>query len=109
MKAQGMAASRQERGSREPSASDAQEGSTGIRPIRRRPESLGRRGPASARVDPHLRAIIDRIGPCRLEPHPDRFGTLVRSIIGQQISTKAAASINQRLVALGGDPTSRRD
>ena len=49
------------------------------------------------RVDPHLRAIIDRIGPCRLEPHPDRFGALVRSIISQQISSKAAASINQRL------------
>jgi DNA-3-methyladenine glycosylase II len=56
------------------------------------------------RVDPHLRAIIDRIGPCRLEPHPDRFSALVRSIIGQQISTKAAASINARLVAIGGEP-----
>src|SRR5271168_3727933 len=56
------------------------------------------------RVDPHLRAIIDRIGPCRLEPHPDRFGALVRSIVGQQISSKAATSINQRLVAIGGDP-----
>src|SRR5271169_5664501 len=56
------------------------------------------------RVDPHLRAIIDRIGPCQLEPHPDRFGALVRSIISQQISSKAATSINQRLVAIGGDP-----
>jgi DNA-3-methyladenine glycosylase II len=56
------------------------------------------------RVDPHLRAIIDRIGPCRLEPHPHRFSALVRSIIGQQISSKAAASINQKLVAIGGDP-----
>jgi DNA-3-methyladenine glycosylase II len=56
------------------------------------------------RVDPHLRAIIDRIGPCRLEPHPDRFSALVRSIIGQQISTKAAASINARLVVMGGEP-----
>jgi DNA-3-methyladenine glycosylase II len=56
------------------------------------------------RVDPHLRAIIDRIGPCRLEPHPDRFSALVRSIIGQQISTKAAASIHARLVAIGGEP-----
>ena len=56
------------------------------------------------RVDPHLRAIIDRIGPCRLEPHPDRFGALVRSIISQQISTKAAQSINARLVAIGGEP-----
>jgi DNA-3-methyladenine glycosylase II len=56
------------------------------------------------RVDPHLKAIIDRIGPCRLEPHPDRFGALVRSIIGQQISTKAARSIHLKLITLGGDP-----
>ena len=56
------------------------------------------------RVDPHLKAIIDRIGPCRLEPHPDRFGALVRSIVGQQISTKAARSINLRLDRLGGEP-----
>jgi DNA-3-methyladenine glycosylase II len=56
------------------------------------------------RVDPHLRAIIDRIGPCRLEPQNDRFNALVRSIIGQQISTKAASSINARLVTMGGEP-----
>jgi DNA-3-methyladenine glycosylase II len=56
------------------------------------------------RVDPHLRAIIDRIGPCRLQPYPDRFGALVRSIVGQQISSKAAASIHRRLVELGGEP-----
>jgi DNA-3-methyladenine glycosylase II len=56
------------------------------------------------RVDEHLRAIIDRVGPCRLEPYPDRFGALVRSIIGQQISSKAAASIHQRLVVLSGEP-----
>jgi DNA-3-methyladenine glycosylase II len=56
------------------------------------------------RVDPQLRAIIDRVGPCRLEPRPDRFGTLVRAIIGQQISSKAAASIHRRLVEIGGEP-----
>jgi DNA-3-methyladenine glycosylase II len=56
------------------------------------------------RVDPHLREIIDRVGPCRLEPKLDRFGTLVRSIIGQQISSKAAASIHRRLVEIGGEP-----
>ena len=56
------------------------------------------------RVDPHLRVIIDRIGPCRLQPYPDRFGSLVRSIVGQQISTRAAASIHQRLLELGGEP-----
>ena len=56
------------------------------------------------RVDPHLRSIIDRVGPCRLEPHIDRFSALVRSIIGQQISSKAAISINRRLVEIGGEP-----
>jgi DNA-3-methyladenine glycosylase II len=56
------------------------------------------------RIDPHLRAIIDRVGPCGLEPHSDRFGALVRSIISQQISSKAAASINRRLVEIGGEP-----
>ena len=43
------------------------------------------------RVDPRLREVIERIGPCRLAPRPDRFGTLVRAIVGQQISSKAAA------------------
>lgn len=39
-----------------------------------------------------------------LRPRKDRFGTLVRAIIGQQISTRAAATIDARLRALGGDP-----
>jgi DNA-3-methyladenine glycosylase II len=56
------------------------------------------------RVDPLCAALIDRIGPCRLRPRPDRFGTLVRAIIGQQISSRAAAAIDGRLRALGGDP-----
>ncbi len=56
------------------------------------------------RVDPRLRAVIQRIGPCLLTPRPDRFGTLVNSIVAQQISSKAAAAINQRLHALGGQP-----
>jgi DNA-3-methyladenine glycosylase II len=56
------------------------------------------------RVDPYCAAAIDRVGPCRLEPRADRFGTLVRAIIGQQISTKAAASIDRRLREIGGEP-----
>jgi DNA-3-methyladenine glycosylase II len=56
------------------------------------------------RVDPRLREVIRRIGPCRLSQRPDRFGTLVNSIVAQQISSKAAAAINQRLHALGGQP-----
>jgi DNA-3-methyladenine glycosylase II len=56
------------------------------------------------KVDPHLREIIDRVGPCGLKPYPDRFGALVRSIVGQQISSKAAESIHTRLVAISGEP-----
>ena len=66
---------------------------------------MGGRGqaPAPGR-SPSCGEVIKRIGPCRLAPRADRFGTLVRSIVGQQISSKAAASINQRLRALGGQP-----
>src|SRR6185437_1722238 len=48
--------------------------------------------------------LIDRVGPCVLRPRRERFGTLVRAIIGQQISSKAAASIDARLRALAGEP-----
>ncbi len=59
----------------------------------------------------HLRSLdarwaerIAKVGPCRLEARPDRFGTLVRAIVGQQISSKAAASIDRRLREIAGDP-----
>lgn len=55
-------------------------------------------------VDEKWAARIEKVGPCRLELRPDRFGTLVRAIVGQQISTKAARSIDQRLRDLAGDP-----
>jgi DNA-3-methyladenine glycosylase II len=48
--------------------------------------------------------LIERVGPCALRPRRDRFSTLVRAIIGQQISSKAAATIDARLRALGGTP-----
>lgn len=54
------------------------------------------------RRDAVMRRLIKAVGPCRLEPRPDRFYALVRSIISQQISTKAASSITGRLeVTLG--------
>jgi len=56
------------------------------------------------RVDPYCAAVIDQVGPCQLEPMADRFGTLVRAIISQQISSKAAAAIEGRLRAIGGEP-----
>lgn len=57
-------------------------------------------------LDPKWEAIIDEVGPCRLQPRPDRFGTLVRAIIGQQISSKAAASIDRRVREVAGEPHS---
>src|SRR5439155_7440236 len=50
-----------------------------------------------ARRDPVLRRLIRTIGPCTLQLTSDRFGLLVRSIVSQQISSKAAASISARL------------
>jgi DNA-3-methyladenine glycosylase II len=56
-------------------------------------------------ADPGMAELIGRVGPCLLRPKAgrDRFGTLVRAIIGQQISSKAAASIDARLRALAGE------
>jgi DNA-3-methyladenine glycosylase II len=53
-------------------------------------------------ADPVLRAIIDRYGPDglwerRAGGQTEHYGALVRSIVGQQLSTKAAAAIYGRL------------
>jgi DNA-3-methyladenine glycosylase II len=50
-----------------------------------------------SRRDPVLKRLIHGVGPCTLRVDPDHFAALVRSIISQQISTKAAASIRGRL------------
>ena len=57
------------------------------------------------RVDPVLADVIDRVGPCRLEPRRDgtHFDALVRSIVYQQLSGKAASTILGRVHALYGD------
>jgi 3-methyladenine DNA glycosylase/8-oxoguanine DNA glycosylase len=44
-------------------------------------------------------ARIRRIGPCTLRTESNHFPILVRTIISQQLSTKAARSIGQRLEA----------
>jgi DNA-3-methyladenine glycosylase II len=51
-----------------------------------------------SRRDDVLKAIIGDVGPCTLIHNPDGFAVLARSIISQQISTKAAAAIGGRLV-----------
>jgi 3-methyladenine DNA glycosylase/8-oxoguanine DNA glycosylase len=54
------------------------------------------------RRDNVLKTIICEVGACTLVPNPDHFGLLVRSIISQQISTKAAIAIGGRLKASMG-------
>lgn len=53
-------------------------------------------------ADPALRRWIDRIGPCRLELVGDGtpYDHLVRAIVYQQLSGKAAATIHGRLLEL---------
>jgi DNA-3-methyladenine glycosylase II len=51
-------------------------------------------------ADPVMRDLIASIGPFGLKPIRNRFHALVRSIISQQISSKAAASIRRKLEAL---------
>src|SRR5438477_5858076 len=50
------------------------------------------------RADPVMRDVIKRAGPFAMRRHRNRFRALVYSILGQQISGKAAASIRARLV-----------
>src|SRR6516162_1588266 len=47
--------------------------------------------------DPVMRRLIDVVGPFTLRARRDRFRMLVRSIISQQISGKAARSIGRKL------------
>jgi DNA-3-methyladenine glycosylase II len=61
-----------------------------------------------SRKDARMKRLIARVGPCTLQPNPDHFGLLVRSIISQQISTKAALSIHMRLSAMVGRPVRPR-
>jgi DNA-3-methyladenine glycosylase II len=55
-----------------------------------------------SRRDAVMRAIIKQVGPCTLQFNPDRYGLLVRSIVAQQISGKAAASISAKLLKAAG-------
>jgi DNA-3-methyladenine glycosylase II len=50
-----------------------------------------------ARRDPILKKLITHVGPCTLRHDPDGFSVLVRSIVSQQISTRAARAIGGRL------------
>src|SRR5205085_10073159 len=56
------------------------------------------------RRDPVMARLVDAIGPLSAQQRrrgrpPDAYGALVRSIVGQQLSTKAARTITDRVVA----------
>ena len=55
-----------------------------------------------ARRDPILRDLMREHGPCGLadRQYTDPFKALIRAIVGQQLSTKAAATIFSRFEAL---------
>ena len=53
-------------------------------------------------ADPVMKAIIDAVGPFTLGLERNRFQMLICSIISQQISGSAAASIFKRLQTLAG-------
>src|ERR1700733_12383288 len=54
--------------------------------------------------DPIMRAVIERVGPCRMEFGPPEFHSLAESIVYQQLNGKAASTIFARFAALAGDP-----
>src|ERR1700689_1781429 len=55
-------------------------------------------------ADPILRAIIERVGPCRMEFGPPEFHSLAEAIVYQQLNGKPAVTIFKRFGALAGGP-----
>jgi len=54
--------------------------------------------------DPVLRAIIERVGPCRMEFGVPEFSSVAEAIVYQQLNGKAAVTIFNRFAELAGDP-----
>ena len=73
--------------------------------------SLAAAHKALAASDPVMAGLIERLGPLSLEtrrrrrPPVDAYGMLLRSVVGQQLSTKAAATIYGRVLELFGGKT----
>jgi DNA-3-methyladenine glycosylase II len=67
-----------------------------------KPDDYARARRLLLRRDPILAVLIRKHGPCGLAAaqRSDHFSALVRAITGQQLSTKAAATIYARLAAL---------
>ena len=54
--------------------------------------------------DPILRAIIERVGPCRIKYGEPSFHNLAEAIVYQQLNGKAAVTIFKRFTETAGDP-----
>ncbi|HET9821870.1 MAG TPA: DNA-3-methyladenine glycosylase [Burkholderiaceae bacterium] len=54
-----------------------------------------------------MKKLIPQFGEARLQSRGDAFTTLARSIVGQQISVKAAQSVWERFAALLPSPSTR--
>src|SRR5258708_13398577 len=54
--------------------------------------------------DPVMRAIIESVGPCRMEFGPPEFHSLPEAIVYQQLNGKAAVTIFNRFAPLAGEP-----
>jgi DNA-3-methyladenine glycosylase II len=54
--------------------------------------------------DPVMRAIIARVGPCRMEFGEPTFHSLAEAIVYQQLNGKAAVTIFQRFTDAAGTP-----
>jgi len=55
--------------------------------------------------DKKLAVLTDRVGIIKRPINPDPFASLVDSIVAQQISTKAAATVSAKLLAMCGEMT----
>lgn len=60
-----------------------------------------------ARRDRVMKKLIPKFGEARLQSRGDAFTTLARSIVGQQISVKAAQSVWDRFAAVVGGASTR--
>ena len=54
--------------------------------------------------DPILRALIEKIGPCRIDYGEPSFASLAETIVYQQLNGRAAATIFGRFADLAGRP-----
>src|ERR1700744_582746 len=56
------------------------------------------------KCDPVLAAIIEQVGPFRMEYGPAGFARLAEAIVYQQLTGKAAITIFNRFAKLAGEP-----